>query len=329
VQKLISVIIPVYKVQQYIKRCVDSVIRQSYKNLEIILVDDGSPDACGRICDEYARNDRRVKVIHQKNQGLSAARNAGLGTASGDYVAFVDSDDHVAADMCRDMLAAAEKEGADIVVSDFYKEDERGLEKYEFSSLYGRARLAEARRAVLLDKKPSYVWNKIYKASLFKDIKFAPGLYFEDMAIMPDLFFRAGKIVFVAGAYYYYNCQKRDSITFSSPDLAKIGKAKYGFFFAWRRREELAKSKFPNDCLYIEIKAIRFALGALMVKEQLSPGQKAECLAYLSQKAGTPACAGIGAKSRFLWWCLDKFPAVCRVYPKFSQLARLYKRLGR
>lgn len=92
-QPLLSVIIPVYKVEKYLRQCVDSVINQTYKNLEIILVDDGSPDNCGKICDEYAEKDKRVKVIHQLNKGLSGARNTGTEQASGEYIAFVDSDD--------------------------------------------------------------------------------------------------------------------------------------------------------------------------------------------------------------------------------------------
>ncbi|MDR3348933.1 MAG: glycosyltransferase [Acidaminococcales bacterium] len=327
-QELVSIIVPVYKVRQYIHKCVNSVINQSYDNLEIILVDDGSPDDCGRICDEYARQDKRVRAIHQQNRGLSAARNFGLDAARGDYVVFVDSDDHVDADMCRNMLAAAKAENADIVVANFYKETERGLEKCEFPPPSGPDSLIAARRAILMDKTPSYVWNKMYKASLFINVRFVPGLYFEDMAIMPDLFFLAEKIAFVPDAYYHYNCLKRDSITFSSPDLLKLGKMKYGSFVAWRAREEKAGGNFPEECLYIQSRTIKSALGALLLGKKLTAGQRAECRAYLSQKKGARS-AEIGAKAKFLWWCLDNFPIVCRIYPKFSQLARLYKRIGR
>ena len=97
-QPLLSVIIPVYKVEKYLRQCVDSVINQTYKNLEIILVDDGSPDNCGKICDEYAQKDRRIKVIHQENQGVSAARNLGTKLAQGEYITYVDSDDWL--DVC-------------------------------------------------------------------------------------------------------------------------------------------------------------------------------------------------------------------------------------
>ena len=102
---LISVIVPVYKVEQFIHRCVDSILNQTYTNLEIILVDDGSPDRCGEICDEYAEKDSRIRVIHQKNGGPSAARNAGLDICTGEYIAFVDSDDYIEPDMLQQLLS--------------------------------------------------------------------------------------------------------------------------------------------------------------------------------------------------------------------------------
>lgn len=112
---MVSVIIPVYNVEQYLRRCIDSVLAQTYTDLEIILVDDGSPDGSGAICDEYAAKDSRIKVIHQANAGVSAARNAGMDLASGEYLAFIDSDDFIEPEMYEQMLAAAEKTGADVV----------------------------------------------------------------------------------------------------------------------------------------------------------------------------------------------------------------------
>ena len=102
-EKLISVIIPIYKVEQYLDECVESIIKQTYKNLEIILVDDGSPDGCPQMCDEWARKDERIRVVHKKNGGLSSARNAGLDVATGEYVSFVDSDDFIATDALRSL----------------------------------------------------------------------------------------------------------------------------------------------------------------------------------------------------------------------------------
>ena len=118
-QALITVIIPVYKVEKYLARCVDSVLAQTYKNLEVLLVDDGSPDNCGRICDEYAQLDSRVKVIHKPNGGLSSARNAGLDAMTGEYVMFVDSDDYIALDCVEYLLALIERFSAQISIGNY------------------------------------------------------------------------------------------------------------------------------------------------------------------------------------------------------------------
>ena len=112
----ISVIVPVYKVEPYLRKCLDSIINQTYRNLQIILVDDGSPDNCGAICDEYASKDSRIEVIHQENGGVSAARNAGLKLAAGDYIGWVDSDDWIEPDMYAYMLENMQKYEADIAV---------------------------------------------------------------------------------------------------------------------------------------------------------------------------------------------------------------------
>ena len=120
---LISVIIPIYNVEKYLRECLDSVLAQTYKNLEIILIDDGSPDNCGKICDEYAAKDNRIKVIHQINQGVSAARNAGLDAARGEYIGFVDSDDYIKPDMYEYLYALISKDNADMAMCNVIQTD--------------------------------------------------------------------------------------------------------------------------------------------------------------------------------------------------------------
>ena len=121
----ISVIIPVYNVEPYLRQCLDSVVNQTYKNLEIIIIDDGSPDNCGAICDEYAAKDKRIQVIHKENCGLSAARNDGLARATGEWIAFVDSDDWCELDLYEKAIACAEKTDPDIVLYSLYKGSSR------------------------------------------------------------------------------------------------------------------------------------------------------------------------------------------------------------
>ncbi len=119
--KLISIIIPVYNVERYLRECIDSIIAQTYKNLEIILVDDGSSDKSGEICDEYSKKDSRIKVIHKKNGGLSDARNVALDIAKGDYIGFIDSDDYIEKDMFQILYNLAEEYNAEISSISFYK----------------------------------------------------------------------------------------------------------------------------------------------------------------------------------------------------------------
>lgn len=120
-EDLISIIVPVYKVENYLSKCLDSMICQTYKNIEIILVDDGSPDNSGKICDDYAKKDSRIKVIHKENGGLSDARNAGLKIATGKYIGFVDSDDYISVEMYEKLYNQAKKEDADIACCNYYR----------------------------------------------------------------------------------------------------------------------------------------------------------------------------------------------------------------
>ena len=130
-QKLISIIIPIYDVQCYLRKCIDSVINQTYKNLEIILVDDESPDNCGEICEEYAKKDNRIKVIHKKNGGLSSARNAGLDVCTGEYVSFIDSDDFVEETYIEELCNMIEKNEADISMANRYKVQDDKIEEFK------------------------------------------------------------------------------------------------------------------------------------------------------------------------------------------------------
>ena len=170
-QPLISVIVPVYNVEQYLDRCVNSLVGQTYQNLEIILVDDGSPDGCSVICDNWARKDSRVIVIHKNNGGLSSARNSALDVCSGDVIAFVDSDDWVEPDMFEKMLESMQEHDADIVQCSVLKTYENGQSVLIDKGLPTRVFSGETALHDFLyhrNRMTSAVWNKIYKASLFR-----------------------------------------------------------------------------------------------------------------------------------------------------------------
>ena len=213
---LISVIVPVYKVEEYFRKCADSILGQSYRNLEIILVDDGSPDSCPALCDEYAKADSRVRVIHKENGGLSDARNAGLDIASGDYIGFVDSDDWIAPGMYEELVRTAVRSGAEIACCGYTETN--GIRELAVKSLADREKkytAEEALREVLVSGDILVVmWNKIYRRGLFDDIRFPKGETFEDGAVFYRLFGKCACIAHTGKAGYYY--RKRDgSITFT------------------------------------------------------------------------------------------------------------------
>lgn len=200
----ISVIIPVYKVERYLSNCMDSIINQTYRNLEIILVDDGSLDNCGTICEEYAKKDRRIKVIHQENRGLSAARNTGLQIATGDYLGFVDSDDWVELDMYEYLLQNLHKEQAHIAVCGHYEHSQKSLRPKGVSRRKACGRTEALGLLLQNDEIQNTVWDKLYRRELFAGIFFPEGRTYEDFAVMDQLFLRAERVVFLPEKKYYY-----------------------------------------------------------------------------------------------------------------------------
>lgn len=210
--KLISVIVPVYKVEKYLNRCIDSIIKQTYHNLEIILVDDGSPDNSGKICDEYAKKDKRIKVIHKPNGGLSDARNYALEIAEGEYIGFVDSDDYIKEDMFQTLYDLCEENKADISIVSFYEMIEDKVIAVRNSGELQIMDKIEAIKELLIDTKiQSYAWNKLFRKELFVGTRFPTGKNFEDIATTLILFEKCNKIVRLEEPKYCY-VRRNDSI---------------------------------------------------------------------------------------------------------------------
>lgn len=209
---LISIIIPVYKVEKYLEKCIQSVINQTYENLQIILVDDGSPDNCGKICDEYAKKDHRIEVIHKSNGGLSDARNKGLEIAKGEYIGFVDSDDYIEADMYEVLYNLLEQYNADVSICNFYTVSQGKISiKNAYNGINEYNRI-EILKEILLDKNiQSYAWNKLYKKELFDEIKYPIGKKYEDIGTTFYLLEKCNKVV-VTGKSEYYYINRQDSI---------------------------------------------------------------------------------------------------------------------
>ena len=215
-QELVSVIIPVYKVENYIDKCMESVLTQSYENLEILLVDDGSPDNCGRICEDYAAKDSRIRVIHKMNGGLSSARNAALDVMTGEWVVCIDSDDYVHRDYIKKLYEAVVRNDADIAICSHYREKGDTLsitekisdEEKSYSNLEALKKLIDD------DDIKNYAWGKIYRAELFDGVRYPDGRNYEDIATTYYLFDKAKKIVKIP-EYLYYYIIRDDSISFN------------------------------------------------------------------------------------------------------------------
>lgn len=272
----ISVIVPVYKVEDFLHRCVQSILSQTHKDLEVILVDDGSPDGCPAICDAYAEKDPRVKVIHKQNGGLSDARNAGLDIATGEYIGFVDSDDLIEPDMYAVLLAALEQQGADMAICNYVPVDEQnntgpqalaGLPLGE--GVLSRDQLLEKLgRESLMHAGYVTAWSKLYKRSLFEGLRFPKGRVHEDEFTVHHIAARCSRIATVASPLYRY-VQRAGSIMNNGVTVKKLDAVyalhdRYKFFV----REGMKKTARPL------IVSVGWRLGKLM--EQLPREAKKE-----------------------------------------------------
>ena len=207
---MISIIVPVYNVESYLADCIDSITVQTFKDIEIILVDDGSPDSCGQICDDYAKTDKRIRVIHKQNGGLSDARNAGIQLASGRYLGFIDSDDYIATDMFERLYNSIIETDSDIAMcyaanfidGSIAELDEDKGETFIFES-------SDIIKALFNGKINNFAWNKLYKKELFADIKYPYGKIYEDLFTTYRLCDMAKRFVLLDEKKYAYRL--RDS----------------------------------------------------------------------------------------------------------------------
>lgn len=202
--ELVSIVVPIYNVEQYLEKCVESICRQTYENLEIILVNDGSPDQCGQMCEEYAKKDNRIKVIHKKNGGLSDARNSGVKLATGKYLLFVDSDDYIAKDLVEKTVTVAEKNNCDMVLYDYYYVEPDNVEI--------RSTIVPANKVISLEQEHTLLLAatsacaKLFNREFYvkANCPFPQGIYFEDLATTSIFFMRAKRVYYLKEPLYYY-----------------------------------------------------------------------------------------------------------------------------
>ncbi len=247
---LISVIIPVYNVKKYLQRCLDSVIEQTYQNLEVILIDDGSTDHSGKICKEYAKKDVRIHVISQKNQGVGAARNKGLDTAKGEYITFVDSDDFISKDMIETMYGELIRLNVTYIGCGYNHLDSKGniLGSYTVNEITTYSGIQALQRHYMIsEKKENFilVWGKLFRRELFHCLRFSSELFFEDMHLMPYILQKCNKIAFVP--YIGYNYQKNGNSITNKQDNAHIACLYKDSFLIWKNHLELYRRNGWSD----------------------------------------------------------------------------------
>lgn len=227
-EALVSVIVPIYKVEKELDRCVQSILNQTYKNLEIILVDDGSPDSCPTMCDEYAKKDKRIVVIHKENGGLSDARNAGLDIARGEYLAFIDSDDWVAVNFIEHLVINLETTKSDISICGYTLVNEEGkLRHYSTEKEIEVFEHNEALHELFAQQKfGCMICLKLYRHDLFETVRFPKDRLYEDIAVSLPLFDKSKKCVLSNSELYYY-FQRDSSIVNSKFSSKKLDMLEY------------------------------------------------------------------------------------------------------
>ena len=263
-RSLISIIVPVYQVENYIDECIQSILKQTYSNLQIILIDDGTLDHSGEICDLYAKKDQRIEVIHKNNTGLSDTRNLGIRKAKGEYIGFVDSDDFISETMYEDMYYLIQKTQAQACICNLYivtnnqkvmKNEDEGIQVYDKMQIL---------KEIILDKKiQSYACNKLYKKELFQNLAYPVGKKYEDIGTTFYLLEKCNKIV-VTGKPEYYYIQRSDSIVNQISEQTILD-----YLEVIEKRYEYIKEKYPELEPYNVYYLAKTLLTAYIDKERL------------------------------------------------------------
>jgi Glycosyltransferases involved in cell wall biogenesis len=234
---LITVIVPVYKVEKYLKRCVDSICMQTYRNLEIILVDDGSPDRCGELCDEFAEKDNRIRVIHKENGGLSDARNAGLDVMTGEYVGFVDSDDWICPQMYETLYRRLIEKQAQISCCGIDRCTDDGHQSYfnpNVAEAFTLNRVDALKELTRNQRITNSVCDKLYRSDLFDKLRMTTGILFEDFQVQPHCIAQAERVTYTAEPLYCYYLSPqsilRGNYSIRQYDSIRISRECIGFY---------------------------------------------------------------------------------------------------
>lgn len=307
---LFSIIVPVYNVEKYLDKCLESILRQTFKDFECIIIDDGSPDNSNIIIDKYVKLDQRFKVIHQKNMGLSAARNTGLDIAQRNYIVFVDSDDYIADEYLEKFALKIADTDADIVICGFVE----AYKDYEKNKVFAVESTEVIKQNILADVWPSYIWNKCYKKDLFGDIRFPIGRVYEDLLTIPAVCLNAKRIECIPDKLYYYNRQNVNSIT-----AQKTVKNLYDLFLGRMKNRRLAVAR-NIDCLKVMdkiiVKETMKCLFRNCCDNKLSASQEQEMCDYLKERLDKSEVVGLRNKF-WVKMLLKKRKKLCAWYARY------------
>lgn len=240
--ELISIIVPVYNVESYLKKCIESIINQTYRNIEIILINDSSSDNSGAICDNYAQKDNRIIVLHKPKIGVASARNAGLDISKGEYIMFVDSDDWIEKNFCEEAINMIHSKAVDCVSFGYY-EYINGNKSIKVTSKPRYIQSEEAIKSIINFDDVIYnlVWNKISHRSLFDEVRFPEGYLYEDNAVVYKIFDKA-KMIYISDKPLYNYFRRLGSTTWS-PVSAKIVNDKFDI---WNERFLFIRQNYPS-----------------------------------------------------------------------------------
>ena len=299
----VSVIIPVYNVEDYLRRCIDSILCQSLKEIEIILIDDGSNDRCGKICDEYAIIDNRIQVFHQDNKGLAAARNKGIAVSTAPFIMFIDSDDWVRSDFCERPYVEAIRNEADLIIfqAGYVKKGRIRSNRKQVPT-----GIVDAETAVQYGR--NNVWNKLYKRELFLSVQYPEGRVFEDVAVTHKIVFLAKRIIMLPDILYFRVFRKNSISHYNSTEYKRDG-----FISALNRSEDLKSYGCP-PMLYMPALwnySLTYLATAKPSEDQFY--QRAEKV--VDSIKGIPSCLDWKKRILLMIWRINKrlFHYICKV----------------
>ena len=316
----LSIVVPVYNVEQYLEKCISSILKQSFRDFELILVDDGSSDKSGVLCDEYAKKDKRIRTIHQDNAGLSAARNTGIDAAAGEYITFVDSDDWIEPDTYEKAVGFLQRNQLEIVCFDFYTERNN---KKNYRPMYDKDMVFtgnEALNEILKEKIDNSAWDKLCLKNLFNDLHYPVGRVFEDVALTYKVLAKASRIGYLKQPLYHY-VKRKTSIIGTSFSAQK----RWDRFLAHQERLRFAEKmnlEAYESCRALAVRQALSVLTAHYVDDSLVKKQVQQVCDFISQHEKILDCRFISLKIRLLLMANKYLPFAHKIYSHLSHYTK-------